>query len=232
MEETKRSAFDGFAIGGIADTRGKESHAWGVPTGAKQDLKSMIVSSNVVKRVRARLTEAGDERPIHVLGAGSHINAIPLIYAGADSFDCHSGWRRANDGSDASCSQVHQSAPFGEMSKMLLPLFRNVGKITNDPDGNLDFKRINELASADMDCECPVCQQYPVDRIKKIYSRRGEDHYFAKMLIYSHALYQMRFIIETIKNKSPDELESYISGLPRIPLKVPLEKSIAVLKSL
>lgn len=179
LEQKENYKFLGFGLGGIADTKKLQNELWNVPKEFNQKLKSLWIVSQLTKNTAAKI----DNRELHVLGAGN-ISLIPLItYFGATSSDCHSAWRRANDGDQDGVDE----------SKMIVPLVNSkLQFIDNEkPWEYLKLSKINNL-----NCDCPICLEYDIKAIKKMFSSGdNEEFYFAKILIFIHALYQYDYVI-------------------------------------
>jgi queuine/archaeosine tRNA-ribosyltransferase len=179
LEQIENYKFHGFGLGGIADTKKLPSDLWNVPDYFNQKMKSLWIVSQLTKNVAAKI----DNRKLHILGAGG-ISLIPLItYFGATSSDCHSAWRRANDGDQSGENE----------SKMLLPLVNSRLQFI-DNINSWEYIKLSNIKN--LDCDCPICQEYDLKDIKKMYtSGNNENFYFAKILIFIHALYQYDYVI-------------------------------------
>ena len=125
---------------------------------------------------------------------------IPLItYFGATSSDCHSSWRRANDGNLDGTRE----------SQILIPLINSKLEFIENKKA-WEYQRISKVI--DFKCDCPVCKSYSILQIKELLrSTNKEDFYFAKILIFIHALYQYDYIVSfcnTNKNNYLDLLSN------------------------
>lgn len=164
IEKEAEKKFDGFALGGLSNFR------------AESEI------GKIIKLFR----ESNETRPIHVLGSSGIKKLFTLIFAGANSFDCHTPWRRANDGK----------------AKILVPLLdKNLKLIQNTED----VLKYVDLISCDQDCikcSCPVCEKFPIDKIKTLYLNKDnnpEDYYFSSILLYFHAIFQYEYILKKLK---------------------------------
>jgi len=180
LEAKEKYSFYGFGLGGIADTRKLKNNLWGVPESFNQKMKSHWLISQLTKNISKKI----DKRELHVLGAGN-ISVIPLIsYLGATSSDCHSAWRRANDGE----------------SKMLIPLISSKLQFIDNVN-SWEYIELSEIQN--MNCDCPICREYNIVMLKEmIESGENEKFYFAKILIFIHALYQYDYVISYCEQKS------------------------------
>lgn len=195
LEQNENYKFYGFGLGGIADTKKLQNDLWNVPKGFNQKLKSLWIVSQLTKNTASKI---GD-RKLHVLGAGN-ISLIPLItYFGATSSDCHSAWRRANDGDQEGDDE----------SKMLMPLVNSKLEFI-DNEKPWEYVKLSQIKK--LNCDCPICQEYDIKEIRKMFSsKNNEDFYFAKILIFIHALYQYDYVIsfcEANKNYLKDFTQS------------------------
>jgi len=189
LENQNNSQFNGFALGGIADTKKLKNELWNVPAKLKLDEKNIWIVSKLTKQTY----ELSKERFLHVLGAGN-IKAIPFLNRyGATSSDCHSAWRRANDGDQK-----------GEnISKILVPLF-------DDKLQFIDNKDVFEYVTLDKisNYKFPDCNDFSIKEIAKLYnSANKEDFYYAKILIFIHALYQYDRLINFMKTNTKNYIE-------------------------
>jgi hypothetical protein len=161
LEKDEGFSFSGFALGGLAEYTKKASKI-----------------GRIVKEMR----ELGENRIIHILGS-SGLDKLPiLIMAGANSFDCHSPWRRAND---------------GDPDKIMIPMLKNNLDFSLLDEKLLSYKNIKEVNEKNFYCDCPVCIEYPINRIKNLHDQRtknNEDYLFSKILIYTHAIYQYHYL--------------------------------------
>lgn len=186
LEQKEGYMFDGFGLGGIADTKKLQNDLWKVPNTFNQKLKSLWIISQLTKNTSEKISK----RMLHVLGAGN-VQIIPLItYFGATSSDCNSAWRRANDG----------DLDGDDESKILLPLVNSKLQFI-DNENPWEYKKLSKINN--LNCDCPICQEYTIKEIRKMVSSGNkEDFYFAKILIFIHALYQYDYVISFCKNKN------------------------------
>lgn len=211
LEKKENYKFQGFAIGGIGDTRKFSNEVWEVPENFKAQQKALWIVSQLTKNTAAKISG----RQLHILGAGN-ISILPLlIHFGATSSDCHSAWRRANDGDQEGDNE----------SKMLIPFINSKLEFI-DNENPWEYIKLSKVKT--LNCDCPICQEYDIHKIRVMfYSGDNEKFYFAKILIFIHALYQYDYVIsfcEMNKNfmnyfiKSPNEKfnELYSSVLRNI----------------
>jgi tRNA-guanine family transglycosylase len=216
LESHSQKKFDGFAIGGIANYREKDNKIWGIPESSNSRIKAGIIVSKAVKAVRTVLDSKQDMRPIHGLGVGSVELIIPLVHAGSDSFDAHSAWRRATDGSRDNAKFVNNYSQTGSFSKFLIPLLddkENV--ILQNNNKTLKYLPLNKLPNT-VFCDCEVCKKYSISEIKSLYSNDGEDFNFAKILSYVHAILQHQKICSRLHNdlKNKDSVQKLVNEIP------------------
>ena len=173
LEQTENYKFYGFGLGGIADTKKLQNDLWNVPDTFNQKLKSLWIVSQLTKNTAAKISN----RNLHILGAGN-VQLIPLItYFGATSSDCHSAWRRANDGE----------------AKMLVPLVNSKNQLI-DNKNSWEYLKISTIKN--LNCDCPICQEYSTKDLWKMFSSGdNENLYYSKILIFIHALYQYDYVI-------------------------------------
>ena len=191
LESRTSKKFDGFALGGLSifrDTYGKKI-------------------SSLIKKIRA----LGEDRHIHILGSAGIKKIIPMILAGADSFDCHTPWRRAN-----------------EDYEIMIPLLLNDKRLNNSDDV---FKNIsvNKLDSESFFCDFGIFDKFSLKEIKEFINNRKKDpekFHLAKILIYIHAIYQYGLIFEHINSMRDSNLiESFIESINQKELRNGLMKA-------
>lgn len=200
LENKNSQKFDGFGIGGIANHRQKNNIVWNVDDKDNSRIKAGIIVSKVISSVRRTLNSINDNRPIHALGVGNADLIIPLVYAGADSFDNHTAWRRATDGSRDFATNVNDRNASGSFSKYLIPLLDRNGKvITKNKNNVLKYVKLNALESS-IFCDCDICKKYSIMDIKKLYSQNDENFFFARILCYVHAINQHQIICKRLQN--------------------------------
>jgi hypothetical protein len=174
VEHKNGKRFDGFAIGGLGKIRSRPE------------------LYKIIKAVRKVLVENDDNRPLHILGVGALQNIIPMSILGADSFDCHSPWRRASEG------------------KYTVPLFNASSEVL--PNNEFwDYKPLSSIDVRTYGCDCPVCSEFDIPKLKKIYGNGGEDQYFAKVLLFKHNIFQQEKTCEVCRE---DDLEDVVSNFP------------------
>lgn len=161
---------------------------------------------------RKVLRERGDLRPIHALGMGGAGNVLSLVSSGVDSYDSHTPWRRAMDGTNPS----NQSSNNTSYSKFLNPLVNQNLDIIDHTSRALEYIPIINVPDKIIS-DCPVCMEYPIKEIKRLYFNEDkEDFYLSKMLIYLHSLLQSKYIGQAIVKASQDEdsFQQFFNMLP------------------
>jgi len=211
--------FDGFAIGGgIANSKGKYENIWQFPKKLNRFTKSAYICSIVTKRISDFLKNINDDRTIHILGAGNHFNILPLWICGADTYDCHSSWRRATE------------------NKILIPLLNSNGNYIKNKN-IFHFKKLSELNNSDFNCECEVCQNYSLNNLKELTIKNKkettndkEKYYYGEILVFFHAIYQYEYLLN--KFKEFEDIETIQKFIMNIPDKNLQKNYIDILKHL
>jgi queuine/archaeosine tRNA-ribosyltransferase len=239
LEDREKISFAGFAIGGIGNPSIVSKEKWGIPSEVNGKVKAMIYLYELTNSIRRELEKRKDTRPIHILGAASPYNLIPLLIAGADSFDCHSAWRRSSDGNSESKKAVSISiesspkdiAKDANFSKILIPLLDKDGQvITKNKDNFLEFIELHKVNKDNFDCNCNICSKYNLDVIKKLYSGTTEENYFAKILIYSHSINQYPLISKKMSKMKRVDVQRFLDSLPTCPFKININEFLSYLK--
>lgn len=148
------------------------------------------------------LSKIDNSRTFHILGSSGIKKILNLAYSGASSFDCHTPWRRASDGE----------------GNFLVPLLdKNLNFIGNIE--SLNYKKLTSL-NDNLNCDCEVCLRYKFSDIKTLYKNKGEDNYFAKILMYFHWVHQYDRLLKKIeKFKNQKDYKNFIKLIPNIKLK-------------
>lgn len=224
LEKSENNKFTGFAIGGIGNPIKADRSVWGIPENANGRVKAAMFLYKLTNGIRTEMNKNKDFRPIHVLGAASPYNIIPLIIAGADSFDCHSTWRRASDGNSMSKETVKSSIASypkdipekSRFSKVLVPLLNNREDIIlKNKDNYLEFVELYKLNNDNFECNCHICSKYNLTAIKELYSGNNEENYFAKILIYLHSVNQYAAISDSFSNfNKKEDIIKFINNIP------------------
>lgn len=206
LEHLENYKFFGFGLGGIADTKKLQSELWNVPNSFNLKLKSLWIVTQLTKNTSEKISS----RNLHVLGAGN-VHLIPLItYFGATSSDCHSAWRRANDGE----------------AKIIIPLINSKNELI-DNKYSWEYFKISKIKN--LNCDCPICQEYSTKDLWKMFSSsNNEDVYYSKILIYIHALYQYDYVISYCK-ENKDYLNNFCNS-PNLELNSLYKTVIANIK--
>ena len=184
LERKIGADFDGFALGGIANTRTLDKELWNIPKGFTRNLKSAFLCYNLIKTIRQKT-----KRHIHVLGAGNIYSLPFLIHAGADSSDCHSAWRRSSDGKRA--------------AKLLVPLMDKDFNFINSKNC-LEYIKIGDMKPREYNLNCG----YSITKIQKILqSQNKEDYYFGEIIMFYEAILQYQILIDFIEQHQHDYLD-------------------------
>lgn len=211
-EDREKVRFDGFALGGLSPRLASTS--WKVPDHCGRLMSTWYLYHFAGKAIRDLLTSRRDERPIHGLGLGAAKNVIPLVLAGVDTFDAHTPWRRAIDGSH---KVALNKDPAGSYSKYLIPVFDKDGSVY-DPNRTdyWDYQKL-PLVTDSIKCDCPVCSKYSVPKLKQLYfSRTDEEYYLSRILLYCHAIFQARHTCKALvsASSSSDQFKHFTKTLP------------------
>jgi tRNA-guanine family transglycosylase len=183
LENEIGQKFDGFAIAGLGEYKGKEAG---------------ISLAKVTRAIRDYLTKLRDDRPLHALAVGGIQKIIPLILGGVDTFDCMTPWRRATDGSMEDAPKVFNENARGSFSNYLIPLLNSGLEIIKENTKNVwKYLRLPEVPN-DISCDCQVCRQFSIKEIKELYSRGKEDYYFARILLFIHAMLQHIYLCRRV----------------------------------
>ena len=184
LENNKSQNFDGYALGGIANTKDLKNEVWDVPTGLNPNQKSTWIVSKLCKQTKKQFPD----KPLHVLGAGN-IYALPfLTYFGSTSSDCHSPWRRSADGD----------------SKIMIPLLDENLKFINSK-GIFEYKKIDDISEGEYTFKLPL--NMSINELKKNYkSKNKENYYLAQLVIFFHAINQYDLLIKFMKAHPNDYL--------------------------
>ena len=84
---------------------------------------------------------------------------------------------------------------------------------------SLEYKKIS-LLSNNFNCDCIVCADYSLSKIKSLYKIKGEDNYFAKILLYFHWIYQYDRLLKKIKLLTDEtQLIDFIKRIPNDKLR-------------
>ena len=161
---------------------------------------------------RKVLRERKDLRPIHALGMGGAANVLSLVSSGVDSYDSHTPWRRAMDGTNPS-SRFYKDTSY---SQFLKPMVSKNLDIIDETSQALKYIPILNVPDTTIP-DCSVCKRYSIKEIKQLYfSRDKEDFYLSKMLIYLHSVLQSEYIGQAVVKASQDDrsFQNFIDKLP------------------
>ena len=195
LEKQSIKKFSGFALGGLGS-----------------------LSSGKIGKIVKDIRTTGEKRDIHILGS-SGINKLPvLISAGANFFDCHTPWRRANDADSRFC----------------MPLLNSKLEIINDSKNSFINKPSVQININNFDCDCPICINYSHEEIEKLLKNRPHDnegYYFAKLLIYFHGVYQYSYLMEKMElMQNNNDIDSFISSIHNESLRSKLSKGMELIQ--
>ena len=168
----------------------------------------------IVKKIR----DTKEKRTIHILGSAGIKKLIPLIYSGANSFDCHTPWRRAND----------------QPSKILVPLLDKKMNILKYYESNsLSYIDIYKIKDQFL-CNCPVCKKFDLNKIIEFINLRTKNiefYYLASILIYFHGIYQYHYLLKKISlMENKEEIKFLISEIKDVKFKSSLIEDIKTLE--
>ena len=232
--------FDGFAIGGLGKFSLDKSDGFGVPLAGSGDVKEALYLFNTVSAVRSSLSKKQDIRPIHVLGSASLYNLIPLLLAGADTFDDHSAWRRSSDGNDQSKDTVKRSISgnltkeemktSSGMSKMVVPMLDDEGEfIKENKENYLQYLGLHSLSDDNCRLDSLSLHYFSLKEIKQLYTGNVEDNYLAKIVMYLYSIDQYNKIISKLKTlTSKEDVIEFIRNMPDCNYKTFLSNFIKV----
>jgi tRNA-guanine family transglycosylase len=171
--ETKRK-FAGIAIGGLGNLADDTIY-------------------DIVSTIRNRLNSLQDNRPIHVLGVGSVQNIIPLSLCGADTFDCHSPWRRASE------------------DKLIVPLLNSDLEVIAEDNTYWKYTPIGDIE--ELHCDCEVCKTNSLSELKKIKKGNSEESIYFRILAYKHNVHQQEVLCKLLRSKI--NVNSVIEKIPQ-----------------
>jgi tRNA-guanine family transglycosylase len=178
--------FSGFALGGLAEFSRKKNGY-----------------SDIGKVIRS-IRELEKNRDIHILGSASCMYLPILAASGANTFDCHSPWRRAMDGGSG-----------GSHYKILVPMLKMDGSFISSTRRCLSYVNLFDVNEDEWNCDCGICKKFSLDKIKKLINNRKvnqEDYYLGQILIYFHAVYQHSILLGTLE--SYKKIEDFIDKIP------------------
>jgi len=195
LEKQSEYKFSGFALGGLSSKGSGEI-------------------GKIVKEIR----QAGEVRDIHILGSSGIIKLPVLISAGANFFDCHTPWRRANDGDFKFC----------------MPLLNSKLEIITDSKDSFINKPSTMINEGNYDCDCPICVNYGFAEIKKLLDNRSNDiegFNFAKILIYFHGVYQYSYLMEKMESlQKNNNIDSFIESIENVKIRSKLKKGMELIQ--
>jgi len=191
LEIRNNKEFNGFALGGLGN-----------------------FSAGKIGEIVSQIRNTDEKRDIHILGSSGLNKIIPLVMGGANFFDCHTPWRRAND----------------KEHKFVVPLLdKDLNLISNkDAFTNQDLEIT--VTHQGFNCNCDICQNYPINEIERLVNNRNnnsDDYYFGIILIYFHAVYQYSYLLRKLKQlNSPDNIRNFIDEIYDAKLKEKLTKEV------
>lgn len=215
LEEKYDYKFFGFALGGVASSKGANNEWFKNLPSSQKGLKNQILVTAATKIVHSLV---GD-RPIHVLGGGGFKNIIPLSLTGATSYDSQSPGRRAYDGGLEGVAHVftpsYSGNKNGSLSKYLIGRL-NQFQIAINNDLDFEYYHLNKLDKLEL-CSCPACKEISsFSDIKTYYhnkinsalpeKERNEDYYYARQLCNSHGIWQHVRLTELMRKYNDIEM--------------------------
>lgn len=205
--------FDGFALGGIASSKGVDLGLWDIDDEKLNELKKLVKKSKSVGMSEAKnalmstiacqsVSNVVGDRQIHALGAGGKLNIIPLWNSGATSFDTQTPGRRAYDGSGEYVNNFNNPQKGDTFSKYLPGIIDKDLKKINEEE-TFEYQKINELDENIEQCNCSACEMASLDDIKDLYCSKAinnnEAYYYSRQLMNIHAIHQHNFLCDLIK---------------------------------
>jgi tRNA-guanine family transglycosylase len=187
IEKKLSRKYAGFAVGGLGN-----------------EARDAIYKT--VKLTRDKLNELGDERPIHILGVGSVQNIIPLSLNGADTFDCHSPWRRASE------------------DKLIIPLLNSDFEITAKDKPYWQYVPIGLVS--ELECDCEVCKKNTLSDLRALKEGEAEEKIYFRILAYKHNIHQQEVLCELVKSEV--EISKFAEGLPKSKYKEEIHRFLAL----
>ena len=182
IERKIKKKFAGMAIGGLGNL-------------------TYSTIYDIVRTVRKKLSSSQDDRPIHILGVGSVQNIIPLSLCGADTFDCHSPWRRASE------------------DKLILPLLNSALEVISCDNTYWKYTPIDDIK--ELHCDCEVCKSCNLSELKKIRKGNSEEKIFFRILAYKHNVHQQEVLCKLLRSKT--SVDSVIKKIPKSKYKERIE---------
>jgi tRNA-guanine family transglycosylase len=218
FEEKIGQTFDGFAIAGLGEYR---------------DRATGVFLARTIRAIRDYLSKLHDDRPLHVLAVGGIQKIIPLTLGGADTFDCMTPWRRATDGSMEDAFKVFDANAKGSFSKYLIPMLDSKFEVIKENTENVwKYVSLPKVLN-DIFCDCEVCRKFQIKEVKELYSHGSEDYYFARILIFIHAMLQHIYLCRRIARdvKENISISQFINEIPDEELKTEYLTVLTNLKS-
>lgn len=173
IENESGREYSGFAVGNLGNTQRPSIY-------------------KTVKLIRKRLNEIDDSRPIHVPGVGSIQNIIPLSLNGADTFDCHSPWRRASE------------------DKLVRPLLNSDFEIVTRDRTYWSYVSIDRINA--LNCDCEVCKRTSISELKGLKDGTTEEKCYFRILAYKHNIHQQETLCELVRSEI--DLQNFVRNLP------------------
>lgn len=216
LEEEKGYSFWGFALGGVASSRGIDP-AWYAGIDFSGTKKKHVKNAIIPAQASYIVHNMVGDRPIHALGSGGFAN-IPMNYfLGATSFDAATPARRVGDGNDLSVEYFHCLCrpPKTNFSKILLGGYNiNMEKM----QGDFDYYKICDVPDDYTLCGCDACRYIGyVAKLKELYSKKKEDaesHYCARQIMNTHSINLHTFLCRRVAMY--DSFEAFVADNPSV----------------
>ncbi len=194
----------------------------GVALGGLRQFSNKSDGNSVIGNIIARVKEIEPSKKIHVLGSSGLKRIIPFVYAGADSFDCHTYWRRANDGSRTGNSE----------SKIVVPLLDSRKQLIEYKNDYFENIKLIDIDINSWSCDCFVCYDFGIVKLLNLYSnaKNTEEYYFAKILIYFHSVYQYQFLFNKLQDMDNSEILSFVDSFKNTKFTTKLKDNLQQIK--
>ncbi|MCM1286074.1 MAG: hypothetical protein NC213_05885 [Acetobacter sp.] len=192
LEHLYKYSFWGFALGGIASTKGLEQ-SWYDTINFSYIKKSRVKSAIAPGKASRVVRNLVGKRPIHALGCGGYPNIVINYYCGATSFDAASPVRRVGDGNEESTHYIYSNyiPKSAKFSKYLIGGIKMNGKML---PGNCEYVELNKVDDNYPLCGCYACQTISsVRNIKELYAMKSNDNeanYYSRQIMGLHAVNQ------------------------------------------
>lgn len=213
-EREKEYRFWGFALGGVASSKGMDP-SWyaGIDFSGtnKRNMKGAVTPARAAQIVH----RAAGDRPIHALGCGGFMNIPMNYYFGATSFDAASPARRVGDGNDLSVRNLYSTEKVNgaKFSKILMGGYNTR---LEKMKGEFDYREICDVDDGCELCGCAACRYIgSVPALKKLYAEKAEDpeaHYLARQIMNAHSIHAHRLFCRVVAQY--ETMEEYAAARP------------------